>query len=202
MNTQNEYKKVWNFFFISQWREEEKWLNDMAREGWHLVHVNALVRYVFKRGTPREFIYKLDLPENLPHGLGREEYYNFLTECGIRIVCEKKQWIYLQKRTADGPFDADDDMFAKLRITNKVYGYAIRNMCRLLRAFTIIIILNLCGASIAGATMSFAATDFFSSIAIGVGIGAITALTFIFVPIITKLRKQMNETIDELGVRH
>jgi hypothetical protein len=75
-------------------------------------------------------------------------------------------------------------------------------MCRLLRAFTIIIILNLCGASIAGATMSFAATDFFSSIAIGVGIGAITALTFIFVPIITKLRKQMNETIDELGVRH
>ena len=26
-------KKVWNFFTIAQWEEEEKWLNEMARNG-------------------------------------------------------------------------------------------------------------------------------------------------------------------------
>ena len=37
-------KKVWNFFTIAQWEEEEKWLSDMARNGWNLVGVNCLLR--------------------------------------------------------------------------------------------------------------------------------------------------------------
>ena len=202
MSEQREYKKVYNFFVISQWEEEEKWLNEMAREGWNFVRVEMLCRYVFKRGTPREYIYKLDLPENLPHGLGREEYYNFLTECGIRIVCEKKQWMYLQKRAADGPFNADGDMFAKLRMANKAYGYAIRNLCLLLRIFTAIIILCLIGCACAESCGHSDASLFFEGVMQGVGIGALTALTFIFVPIVTKLRKRMNEIVDELGVNH
>ena len=108
-----EYKKVWNFFFISQVDEEEQWLNSMARAGWDFVRVNWCSRYIFKRGTPGEHIYKIDLPEHLPHGLGKEEYYNFLTECGIRIVFEKKEWMYLQKKAADGPFNREGGMFAK-----------------------------------------------------------------------------------------
>lgn len=39
MSEQREYKKVYNFFVISQWEEEEKWLNEMAREGWNFVRV-------------------------------------------------------------------------------------------------------------------------------------------------------------------
>ena len=202
MSTPKEQKAVWNFFVISQWEEEEKWLNEMAREGWNFVRVEGICRYIFEKGTPREYIYKLDLPDTLPHGLESGEYQNFLAECGISIVCKKKQWMYLQKRATDGPFSADGDMFAKLRMANKAYGYAIHALCKLLRAFALIIIVCLFGTSVCGSLSNFALADILEGVMQGIGIGGITALAIIFVPIVTKLRKRMNEIIDDLGVNH
>jgi hypothetical protein len=86
-----EYKRVWNFFTIAQWEEEELWLNEMARNGWNLVRIDYLVRYVFERGSAGEYIYKLDLPDKTTHGIGDAEYCNFLAECGITMVCKQKQ---------------------------------------------------------------------------------------------------------------
>lgn len=193
-----EYKKVWNLFFISQAEEEERWLNEMARNGWNFVRVQGLCRYVFKRGKPGEFIYKLDLPENIPHGLGKEEYYNFLTECGIRIVHDKKEWMYLQKPAADGPFNNENDTFAKLKMTNKSYSYSIRTLSMLLRVFSVIAaVAILCQHLPFGVEFQ----DFFEGMTLGVGIGALFALTLIWIPIITKLRKRMNALIDEIAIK-
>lgn len=194
-----EYKKVWNIFFISQAEEEERWLNEMARNGWNFVRVQCLCRYVFKRGKPGEFIYKLDLPENMPHGLGKEEYYNFLTECGIRIVCDRKDWMYLQKRAADGPFNNENDTFAKLKMTNKAYSYAIRTLSMLLRIFCVIMaVAILCRYLSSNVNVQ----TFFEGITLGVGIGAVFAFTIVWVPIITKLRKKMNALIDQIAIEH
>ena len=112
-------KKVWNFFTIAQWEEEELWLNEMARNGYNLVDVKCFVRYIFEQGTPGEYIYKLDLPDNLEHGMDGKAYCNFLAECGIDVVCKQKQWLFLRKKAADGPFNEQGDMFAKLKMTNK-----------------------------------------------------------------------------------
>ena len=133
-------KKVWNFFTIAQWEEEEKWLSDMARNGWNLVGVNCLLRYVFEKGNAGEYIYKLDLPDNLEHGMDESAYCNFLAECGIEVVCKQKQWLYLRKRAADGPFAEKDDLVAKLQMTNKAYDYAIRTLSTLLRVFTLLLL--------------------------------------------------------------
>ena len=72
-------KKVWNFFTIAKWEEEEQWINAMARNGWHLVRINWLLQYVFEKGTPGEYIYKLDLPDNLERGMDEHAY------CSVRI---------------------------------------------------------------------------------------------------------------------
>ena len=199
MKQNEEYKKVWNFFFISQFEDEERWLNDMARKGWNFVRVNCLCRYVFKKGTPGEFIYKLDLPENMPHGLGKEEYYNFLTECGIRIVYEIKEWMYLQKPAADGPFDKQQDAFTKLKMVNKAYGYAVRMISLLLRVFAAIMILCLVAKSLSSNAVLY---DIYSGIVTGIGIGAVTALAIIWVPIMNKLRKRMNALVDEVAIKN
>ena len=194
-----EYKKVWNFFLISQAEEEERWLNEMARNGWNFVRVNMMCRYVFKKGIPGEFIYKLDLPENMPHGLGKEEYYNFLTECGIRIVFELKDWMYLQKRAADGPFSSAEDMFSKLKMANKSYNYAVKTLSLLLKVFTAIMALSLlCQAIFSNPNI----VDFFRGVTMGIGIGSLFAFTLIWVPVLTKIRKKMNALVDEIAIKH
>lgn len=191
-------KKVWNFFTIAQWEEEEQWLNDMARNGWHLVRINCLLRYVFEKGTPGEYIYKLDLPDNLEHGMDEQAYCSFLAECGIDVVCKQKQWLYLRKKATDGPFAEKDDLFAKLQMTNKAYSYAIRTLSMLLRIFAVMIaifIVALCMVS------HPEISALFEGVIMGIGSGAIIAITLIWVPLINSLRKKMNSLIAEIGIK-
>lgn len=194
-----EYKKVWNIFFISQVDEEEQWINSMARAGWDFVRVNWCSRYIFKRGIPGQYIYKIDLPENLPHGLGKEEYYNFLTECGIRIVFEKKEWMYLQKKAADGPFNREGDMFAKLKSANKSYSYAVRTLCTLMKTFCALMICAIVGMLVVN---NHSVSDFLHGITLGIGIGTVVSVTFVWVPVLTSLRKRINTLIDEIGIKN
>ena len=189
-------KKVWNFFTIAQWEEEEQWLNEMARNGYNLIGVKCFVRYIFEQGTPGEYIYKLDLPDNLEHGMDDKAYCNFLAECGIDVVCKQKQWLFLRKKAADGPFNEQGDMFAKLKMTNKAYSYAVRILSRLLRTFAILIFVDILVMCLIGYS------DILASIVNGIGIGAIFALTIVWVPLMDSLRKKMNTLINEIGVKH
>lgn len=192
-----EIKKVWRFYTIADYEKEENFLNEMARDGWNLTAV-GFCRYIFRRGTPGEYIYKLDMVERGDSDQVKESYFNFLTDCGIRVVGEFKDWIYLQKRAADGPFDMKNDTYAKLRQLNKVYSFSIRTLSGLLRLFAIIIILFSLLQMIASNYIGL--SDFCGGVIQGVGISAVIALAIIWVPIITKLRRKINRLIDEIGV--
>lgn len=191
-------KKVWNFFTIAQWEEEEQWLNDMARNGWHLVRINCLLRYVFEKGTPGEYIYKLDLPDNLEHGMDEQAYCSFLAECGIDVVCKQKQWLYLRKKATDGPFAEKDDLFAKLQMTNKAYSYAIRTLSMLLRIFAVMIAIFIVALCVVSHPEISA---LFEGVIMGTGVGAIIAITLVWVPLMNSLRKKMNSLIAEIGIK-
>ena len=192
-----EIKKVWRFYTIADYEKEENFLNEMARDGWNLTAV-GFCRYIFRRGTPGEYIYKLDMVERGDSDQVKESYFNFLTDCGIRVVGEFKDWIYLQKRAADGPFDMKNDTYAKLRQLNKVYSFSIRTLSGLLRLFAIIIILFSLLQMIASNNIGL--SDFCGGVIQGVGISVVIALAIIWVPIITKLRRKINRLIDEIGV--
>lgn len=69
----------------------------MAKEGWNLTAV-GFCHYIFRRGTPGEYIYKLDVVELAALDEVNASYFNFLTECGIRIVGDLNDWLYLQKK--------------------------------------------------------------------------------------------------------
>lgn len=189
-------KKVWNFFTIAQWEEEEQWLNEMARNGYNLIGVKCFVRYIFEQGTPGEYIYKLDLPDNLERGMDEHAYCNFLTECGIEVVCKQKQWLFLRKKASEGVFNEDGDTFAKLKMTNKAYSYAVRILSRLLRTFAILIFIDIVVMRVIGYS------DILAGIVNGIGIGAIFALTIVWVPLMDSLRKKMNTLVNEIGVKH
>lgn len=196
MKQQGEIKKVWRYFTIADYEREEQWINEMAREGWNLTAV-GFCRYIFRRGTAGEYIYKLDLIERTESDEVKESYFNFLTECNIRIVGEFKDWLFLQKRAADGPFDMKNDTYAKLRTVNKIYSFSVRTLCRLLRIFLLWILL-LSWADFVAPHSDFAQVC--SDVMTGVGIGCIIALNLFWVPILRKLRRQINKLIDEVGV--
>lgn len=192
-----EIKKLWRFYTVADYEKEEAFLNEMARAGWNLSAV-GFCRYIFRRGTPGEYIYKLDMVERTESDEVKESYFNFLTDCGIRVVGEFKDWIYLQKRAADGPFDTKNDTYAKLRQVNKVYSFSIRTVCNLLRIFAIIIILLSSLQSIASGNVWL--YDFCGGVVLGLSISSVIAMALVWVPIITKLRRKVNKLIDEIGV--
>ncbi len=196
MKFQGEMKKVWRYYNIAEYEQEEQWINEMAKEGWQLTAI-GWCRYIFRRGTPGEYIYKLDVVERTASDEVKESYFNFLTECGIRVVGEFKDWIYLQKKAADGPFDMKDDTYAKLRTVNKVYSFAVRTLCKLLKIFAAVVII----CSIGNALCSdFAVKDFFGGVMVGAATSAIIVLAILWVPILRKLRRKVNQLIDEIGV--
>ena len=192
-------KKVWNFFTIAQWEEEEQWLNSMARNGWNLVRIDFLVRYVFERGTAGEYLYKLDLPDNLEHGMDEQQYCDFLKECGIDVVCRQKQWLFLRKKAADGPFNEKGDNLSRLKMTNKAYDYAIRILSTLLRIFTLL----LCGVILLQTVVTdFELSAILEGVMIGIGTGALIAVTVMWVPLLNSLRKKMNKLVEETTINN
>ena len=196
MKFQGEMKKVWRYYNIAEYEQEEQWINEMAKEGWQLTAI-GWCRYIFRRGTPGEYIYKLDVVERTASDEVKESYFNFLTECGIRVVGEFKDWIYLQKKAADGPFDMKDDTYAKLRTVNKVYSFAVRTLCKLLKIFAGVVLICSLGQMLSS---NYAIRELFGGIMFGSSTSAIVVLAILWVPILRKLRRKVNQLIDEIGV--
>lgn len=192
-----EIKKLWRFYSIADYEKEEAFLNEMARAGWNLTAV-GFCRYIFRRGNAGEYIYKLDMVERTESDEVKESYFNFLTDCGIRVVGEFKDWIYLQKRASDGPFDMKNDTYAKLRQVNKVYSFSLRTVSNLLRIFTVVMLVIILLQLLMSDNAKVA--NLCNGMMLGVGIGSLIALTLIWVPMVSKLRRKVNKLIDDIGV--
>lgn len=90
-----------------------------------------------------------------------------------------------------------NDTYAKLRHVNKVYSFSLRTVCNLLRLFAgimvVLILLQLLSNNVS-------LSEFCSGVMLGVGVSSLIALVIIWVPIVNKLRCQVNKLIDDIGV--
>ena len=194
----SEVKRVWNWFTIADVEREEKWLNEMAAAGWLLEKWNGNFRYTFRRGERGAWLYKIDMIDEEERGLDGETYINFLNECGIEVAYRHKKWLFLRKRAVDGPFDTANDLYSRLRITNKVYSYSIRVLCYLVVSCFVTIAISMLGYNLLEGNLRY----FFEGISTGAGFGLVLGLTFSFIPAITKLRKKMDRLVREIGVKN
>lgn len=103
----------YKFFTIGQFEKEEKWLNEMSSKGMLLTDV-GVCRYSFVKGNPGEYTYRLELLENHPYSPEGFAYISFLEEMGIEHVGSVLRWVYLRKKTADGPFELYSDTESKI----------------------------------------------------------------------------------------
>lgn len=191
-----ETKRYFRYFTIADYEREQKWLNAMSRSGWNFVRTNGFV-YTFEKGTPGEYIYKIDLPNESMTDVEVDAYYKFMEECGIEVVSSFKFWRYLRKKSTDGPFDSVNNTMAQLTMVNKAYGMATKMLCFFIVIFALIIL----ALNIALAFVSGNVAEFISGVIYGIASSAFLAMAIIMIPIIQRLRTRVNELIDDLQIK-
>ena len=170
--------------------KEEKWLNDMAGKGWAFWHTNGVI-YRFKPCKPEEFIYQIDFDEKKKEA---GDYVAFRSSCGDRFVHQWKRKIYWKRETASGPFEAENNVAAKLRLTNKAFNFHLNSFIglTLIAAVAFLVLLPL-GKHIPEGAFSHWLTDFSS----GLTYGILLAELFILLPVLKKLHAKINELIGQ-----
>ncbi|MGZ3185025.1 MAG: DUF2812 domain-containing protein [Telluria sp.] len=88
----------WKFNFVWQDAKEEAWLRGLAREGWHLESALPIGRYVFRKGEPRDVVYRMDYtPQHNPE---RDQLF---VDAGWERAIHCIGWNYWRKLAGPGP---------------------------------------------------------------------------------------------------
>ncbi|QBK25073.1 DUF2812 domain-containing protein [Ureibacillus thermophilus] len=163
--------------------KEEKWVNDMAKEGWHLEKF-SVGRFVFVKGEPGAFIYRNEYLGNLSEE-EKVEYFALLQDSGATIVHESFNWIYVKKPVNEGPFELYTDASSKIDYYN-----------RLLNSLLIVLIVNIAGATINFSIMGLSNKGVFN---LGAGILHLLVAALICIPMvkIDKNKKKLKEQLFE-----
>ncbi len=97
-----EMKKVRRVFFVWQEHLEEKWLTEMAAEGWHLRKVGFCV-YTFEKGEPEDITYRLY--SHVGRRRDIETCNRLFEDMGWEWVGSILSWQYFRKVHEEGKFD-------------------------------------------------------------------------------------------------
>ena len=92
------HKAIWNY------EKEEQWLNEMSAKGLAFTDY-SWCRYVFTDAPAGQYIYRIELLENMPTHPESQSYLRFLEESGVEFVSSYMRWVYLRKPASDGAFD-------------------------------------------------------------------------------------------------
>lgn len=170
--------------------KEEEWLNEMSANGFCLWHTNGVI-YRFKECNPGEFVFQIDFYEK--ESSANEDYVAFRTSCGDKFVHQWKNKIYWKRASSEGPFESEDNVQAKLRMTNKAYNHQISSLIglTLIMAFGFLVCAPL-GRYLLPESLW---ADQFCQFGLGLAAGILLAECVILIPAINKLRKKMNELI-------
>lgn len=100
-------RRIRTTFFISEFTEEEKWLECMHRQGWKLVRTDNRF-YEFERCPEEDWVYRLDFqadgdPEKTDRAL--------FTDRGWEFVQRWKRWSIFRKKRSENGNDEDSSLF-------------------------------------------------------------------------------------------
>ena len=102
---------VWRAYV--DFEKEERWLNEMAAEGWEMTRY-IWCRYVFSKGAPGRYVYRIQLLPDAVSAKTSGEYLDFLRDAGMEVVDTYQRWVYIRK-VADGqPFDLFSDRESRI----------------------------------------------------------------------------------------
>lgn len=107
-------KTVYRFNFIWEFDKEERWLNEMAKEGWRLTKY-FFCRYDFVRCEAGEYEYKIQLLDEVANSAKSADYLGFLADMGISVVSKWFRWVYLEKKSDGSGFEIFSDRNSRVK---------------------------------------------------------------------------------------
>ena len=104
----------YRWFWVWDFEKEERWLNEMAADGWALSEV-GYCRYVFEKTENNEYTIRLEM-----HPFD-ENYIAFMKDTGAEYIGRVLQWIYFRKRSELGSFDIFSDLDSRLSHVSRIH---------------------------------------------------------------------------------
>lgn len=101
-------KTVHKIFWVWQRQAEERWLDEMSRQGWQLQKVK-FSRYQFVKDESVQYLHRLQFLPNPPNAKQSQAYLAFLQGTGVEVVDAPSNWVYLRRPAFEGPFDVFSD---------------------------------------------------------------------------------------------
>jgi len=97
---ERETMKKFKWFWAWADEKEEKWLEVMSWQGWHLQELGFPGFYHFVKGEPRNYSYCLDFRTGSLKSL--EEYRQICRDSGWEELGRMGSWYYFRKECRDG----------------------------------------------------------------------------------------------------
>ena len=107
-----EKKTVFKLFFVWDFEKEERWLNEMAQEGWVLDNTGFSF-YTFVRCEPGEYIIRLEMNPS-------SDYRAFVKELGAEYIGGCVNWAYFRRKAELGPFDLFSDIDSRIKHLDRI----------------------------------------------------------------------------------
>lgn len=105
-----------------KYEKEEAWLNAMSAKGMALTRY-TWCKYFFEDCEPGEYIYRIELLENLPSHPISKDYIEFMEETGVECVTSYMRWVYFRKKAEDGSFDIYSDIDSRISHYKRIVSF-------------------------------------------------------------------------------
>ena len=112
-------KTVWKAYM--DYEKEEKWLNEMSAKGLAFTDYFFL-RYLFEDCKPGEYVYRIELLDNLTSSAESRRYLDFMAENGVEHVATWIRWVYFRKKAESGAFDIYSDIDSRIKHYKRIFA--------------------------------------------------------------------------------
>lgn len=103
-----EMKVLKRFFGLSDFLEEQRFLEEQHQNGWKFLKFEGLNKYTFEKCDSEEYSYRLDYNEN---NQDEETYLQIFADCGWEYIMKYQTWYYFRKEKSLLN-DTDNEIFS------------------------------------------------------------------------------------------
>lgn len=101
-------KAFTRIFTVADYEEEEKWLREQSRKGFHLQKMIQPFIYIFEVGEPQDVIYRLDYRNDKMN----QEYRQMFDDYGWEYCGRCFGWTYFRKPASAVTCEEDGELFS------------------------------------------------------------------------------------------
>ncbi len=122
-----EHRLIKTTFYISEFFEEEKWLEFQHKSGWKFIKTDGKT-YEFAKCAKEDWVYQLDFKTS---DIPEKDYLQIYSDYGWEFIQHYKHWFYFRKKKTEdnGDYSIFSDTESKIEMCQRVIkGRLFRNI--------------------------------------------------------------------------